>query len=107
MILISEWFSDEDCVAALEQLSIKYPESNIDRIRIELLSEGLCVQTMHIGSYVDEATILSILHNEWISKNGYVQTLKQHEISLSDPRTIELQSLKLFFGSRLLTLDYL
>lgn len=70
MIMILEWLSDEDYLAALEQVRIKKPESNIDRIRIELMNEGFCVQTMHIGSYNDEAPLLSILHNEWIPKNG-------------------------------------
>ena len=61
------------------------------------VSEGLCVQSMHIGSYDSEpSTILKM--REFAEKNGYSEDLSDtrlhHEIYLSDPRRCAPERLK-------------
>jgi hypothetical protein len=52
------------------------------------------VQTLHIGSYDDEAPTLARLHQEFVPANGLKETGHHHEIYLSDPRKVAPQKLK-------------
>lgn len=53
------------------------------------VTEGLCVQMMHHGSYDDEPATVAAM-DEYIAANGYQNDLNEsrlhHEIYLSDPR---------------------
>lgn len=70
-----------------------------DFSKVELLSykEGLCVQCMHIGSYNDEPTTITTMH-QYAKQNGYeldiTNTRYHHEIYLSDPRKCDISRLK-------------
>ena len=59
--------------------------------------EGLCVQSMHMGSYDDEPVTISAMA-DFVKKNGYVIDITEnryhHEIYLSDPRKTEISKLK-------------
>jgi hypothetical protein len=50
------------------------------------LQEGLCVQTLHIGSFDEEGPVLADLHERFIPEHGLVMTGRHHDIYLSDPR---------------------
>jgi hypothetical protein len=50
-------------------------------VRLETLSEGRCVQTLHVGSFDDEADVLARMHREFTPGPG-----RHHEIYLSDFR---------------------
>jgi hypothetical protein len=54
-------------------------------LRFETLHEGLSVQILHIGSYVDEWPTLKRLHQEYIPQQGLVEAGKHHEIYIGDP----------------------
>jgi hypothetical protein len=66
----------------------------IDRIRLERLEEGLCVQTLHVGSYDDEAPTLAAMHDEFLPAEGLRMTGKHHEIYLGDPRRTAPEKLR-------------
>ena len=53
---------------------------------METLSEGRCVQTLHVGSFDDETSVLARMHDEFIPDNGLRMTGRHHEIYLTDPR---------------------
>ncbi|MCL2074517.1 MAG: GyrI-like domain-containing protein [Marinilabiliaceae bacterium] len=61
------------------------------------ITEGLCVQCMHIGSYNDEPKTLKIM-NDFINQQGLKSDLSEkrrhHEIYLSDPRKTDVAKLK-------------
>ncbi|MFB8385706.1 GyrI-like domain-containing protein [Microbacterium sp. NPDC055910] len=59
-----------------------------ERLRFAVLDEGLCVQTLHVGSYDDEAPVLAAMHDEFIPDEGLRMTGRHHEIYLSDPRRV-------------------
>lgn len=63
-------------------------------VRLETLVEGRCVQTLHIGSYDDEAEVLAELHDEFIPGAGLRMSGKHHEIYLSDARRVEPSKLR-------------
>jgi hypothetical protein len=55
-------------------------------IRWESLSEGKCVQTLHIGPFDAEGPVLARMHHEFIPGHGLEMVGKHHEVYLSDPR---------------------
>jgi len=70
-------------------LAQKKPLLDTSRARLETLAEGLCIQTMHLGSYDDEPGTIAAI-KQFITDNGYVSdisdTRRHHEIYLNDPR---------------------
>ena len=91
-------FVDNDIfAAALLALTKKKPELDMSLPRLVSLTEGVCVQIMHIGSYDDEpATIARMI--AFVIEAGYAidisQTRRHHEIYLSDPRRTAAEKLK-------------
>lgn len=63
-------------------------------VRLENLHEGLCVQTLHVGSYDDEAPVLDELHHRFIPENGLAMTGLHHEVYLSDVRRVDPSKLR-------------
>jgi hypothetical protein len=63
-------------------------------VRLETLDEGLCVQTLHVGSYDDEAPVLDELHHRFIPENGLAMTGLHHEVYLSDVRRVDPSKLR-------------
>ncbi|MCL2003865.1 MAG: GyrI-like domain-containing protein [Oscillospiraceae bacterium] len=83
--------------AAKTELSKKKPHLDLSRARLEKLTEGLCVQAMHIGPYNDEPRTNAAIV-QFMADNGYVSdisgTRRHHEIYLSDPRKTAPEKLK-------------
>jgi hypothetical protein len=63
--------------------------SSLAAVRLETLEEGLCVQTLHLGTFDDEAPVLDDLHHRFIPENGLAMRGLHHEIYLSDARRVE------------------
>ena len=65
--------------------------------RLLKITEGECVQIMHLGSYNDEPATVKMM-NDFIAANGYQNDLSKtrlhHEIYLSDPRKTAPEKLK-------------
>jgi hypothetical protein len=55
-------------------------------VRFEKLTEGRCVQILHVGSFDDETPVLARLHDEYLPAAGLRERGHHHEIYLSDPR---------------------
>lgn len=88
MLMVPEWIDGATFANAVAQAGTKDPPARLDDVRLEKLSEGRCVQTLHVGSFDDEAEVLSRMHHEFIPDNGLHMTGKHHEIYLSDLRRI-------------------
>ncbi len=84
MILQPDWITEDMFADAVRKTSTK--SSRTDEVRLESLDEGLCVQTLHVGAFDDEAPLLARMHEEFIPENGLVMTGRHHEIYFSDPR---------------------
>lgn len=63
-------------------------------LRIECLTEGLSLQTMHVGSYDSEGPILAMLHDELMPAQRLDFNGKHHEVYLSDARKTPPEKLK-------------
>ncbi|NLE90250.1 MAG: transcriptional regulator [Dehalococcoidales bacterium] len=83
--------------AAKAALAKKKPNLEISKAKLETITEGLCVQVMHIGSYDDEPATIAAL-DRFAVENGYVidinDTRRHHEIYISDPRKTAPEKLK-------------
>lgn len=62
-------------------------------VRLERMTEGLCLQTLHLGPYADEGPTIASLHAE-IAAQGLRPSGHHHEIYLSDPRKVAPEKLK-------------
>ena len=85
------------CGQTVEQKAAKKKQPQkpaLRTVRLETLDEGLCVQTLHVGSYDDEAPVLADLHERFIPDNGLRMTGLHHEIYLSDVRRVEPAKLR-------------
>ncbi len=84
-------------VEALYSLSyaVKFhSKKELGRDYVVALSEGLCVQTLHLGPYSDEGPVLARLHGEYMPANGLDFNGRHHEIYLGDPRRVAPEKLR-------------
>jgi hypothetical protein len=86
MIRVPDWIPPDVVDAAVADVARKDRLECLQRLRLETLREGRCVQTLHVGSYDDETPVLAELHQVVIPRAGLRMVGKHHEIYLSDPR---------------------
>jgi len=94
MIMVPDWITKDMFDAAVEQVELKDRPARLDDLRLETLSEGLCVQALHVGSYDDEAELLRRMHQEFVPSQSLSMVGKHHEIYLSDARKVEPAKLR-------------
>lgn len=87
MIMQPEWITETMFSDAVTKASAKNPAVRVDEVRLEKLHEGLCAQTLHVGTYDAEAPVLAEMHDVFIPEHGVRMSGTHHEIYFSDPRT--------------------
>lgn len=92
--LVPDWLSAEHVETAREAARAKGGAPVLDRIRLETLEEGLCVQILHIGPYDAEGPVLEEMHERFIPSQDLRMSGKHHEIYLSDARRTAPEKLK-------------
>jgi hypothetical protein len=88
MIMQPDWIDQDMVAAAVERVRAKGGPERLGDVRLEPLSEGLSVQTLHVGTFDDEADVLARMHDEFIPGNGLHMVGRHHEIYLSDTRRV-------------------
>ncbi|WP_194410805.1 GyrI-like domain-containing protein [Microbacterium cremeum] len=86
MSLVPDWIEPSHVERAREAVSEKGGSPAVAALRFEELAEGRCVQTLHVGSYDDEAPVLEEMHHRFLPDAGLRMTGRHHEIYLTDPR---------------------
>jgi hypothetical protein len=94
MIMVPDWIDHDLFATAVQEAGAKNRPARLDEVRLEVLSEGRCVQTLHIGSYDDEAALLARMHHEFIPAHGLTMVGRHHEIYLSDARRVAPDKLR-------------
>lgn len=89
--LVPEWITAE-LVERARDAAAGAPA--LDRLRLGTLSEGRCVQTLHVGPFDDEGPVLEELHHGFIPAHGFRMTGRHHEIYLSDIRRTDPAKLR-------------
>ena len=93
MIMTPDWVSEQMVADAIALVGRKSPPARLGHVRLELLEEGRCVQTLHVGPYDDETAVLAEMHDRFIPVSGLRMTGKHHEIYLSDARRVAPEKL--------------
>lgn len=86
MILTPDWIDRPLFGTAIERTRASGGPSRLDDLRLAPLSEGHCVQTLHVGPFDAEAGVLARMHQRFIPDHGLRMVGRHHEIYLSDPR---------------------
>jgi len=94
MIMVPVWITQEMFSAAEARVASTGKPASLDRLRVQTLDEGTCVQTLHLGSYDDEAGVLDRMHHQFIPEHGLRMTGKHHEVYLSDFRKVAPDKLR-------------
>lgn len=94
MIMVPEWIDDAHVDLAVQTVRAKGVAPALAALRVDVLDEGLSVQTLHIGPYDAEGPLLEELHAEFIPEQGLRMTGRHHEIYLSDPRRAAPEKLR-------------
>lgn len=88
MIMTPEWLDRDAVDAAITKVHAASAPPRLADVRLAPLAEGTCVQTLHVGSFDDEAPVLARMHDEIIPDVGFRMTGLHHEIYLSDARRV-------------------
>jgi len=86
MILVPDWIGAELVDAAVAEVGAKKPPARLGEVRLQTLTEGCCVQTLHVGPFDDEGPVLDRMHHEFIPSQGLRLSGTHHEIYVSDFR---------------------
>ena len=94
MIRQPEFVSEDLFQYAINHVKQKRKEMVLERIQFEHITEGLCVQSMHIGSYDEEPETFRLME-EYCLQNNLIRAEKTHkEIYISDARKTPPERLK-------------
>ena len=88
MLMLPEWVDTALVDAAVHEVARKDRPVRLDDVRHDTLVEGLSMQTLHVGSFEDEAEVLATMHDEVIPAHGLRPVGRHHEIYLSDFRRV-------------------
>ncbi len=108
MIRQPEFVSEAVLEHAKILLGKKKPHLDLNKAHLMWYTEGLCVQTMHIGSYDDEPESILAM-KQFAIQNGcredFSEKRHHHEIYLSDPRKTSPEKLKTIIRHPIKTTD--
>jgi hypothetical protein len=93
LILLPEWITDEDVQAARKTVAGKVKAEDLSRVRVQVIEEGRCAQTLHVGPFSEEGPVIQELHNT-LENAGLALAGKHHEIYLSDFRRVAPEKLR-------------
>ncbi|MFF2878545.1 GyrI-like domain-containing protein [Gottfriedia sp. NPDC057991] len=94
MIRQPDFVTEDLTYIILDQLKQKKKNPLLANVKFESITEGLCVQTMHIGSYDDEPRTFKLME-EFCKENHLQRVQKTHkEIYISDARKTQPDKLK-------------
>lgn len=85
LLMQPDYITEEMVNKSFDIAKKKNPDQIISKISLLQLNEGLCIQTMHSGSYEQEKTTVAFLKKE-AKKNGYEISNDLHEVFINDPR---------------------
>lgn len=94
MIRQPEFVTAETIQYAMETVKAKNKVQHIDEVKFESLTDGLCLQMLHIGPYETEQETFDLM-DAYAAEQGYERlSLRHKEIYLSDFRRTKAENLK-------------
>jgi hypothetical protein len=93
LIRVPEFIHQKQLDAAIASVMAKGKAVLARYVRLEKLSEGRCVQMLHVGPYTSEKSDLDKMHAMAAGQGLHLRG-PHHEIYLSDPRRVPEERLK-------------
>ncbi|MEK7675500.1 MAG: GyrI-like domain-containing protein [Verrucomicrobiota bacterium] len=93
LIRTPTFIQEEELGQAMAVLLKRGKNQSVQEVALESLSEGLCVQMLHVGPYDREPETIAVMR-AFAEKNGLKFHGRHHEIYLSDPRRVPPERLK-------------
>lgn len=94
MIRQPDFVTKEYATEVIEQVKTKKPNLDIHLTSFEAITEGNCIQMLHVGPFEDEPQTFEIMEN-YANDLGFERASKKHrEIYLSDFRKVSKEKLK-------------
>lgn len=93
LIRVPEFITQPQVDAAIHSVMAKGKASLAKDVKLEELTEGRCVQMLHVGPYADEKPDLESMR-KFAEAQGVHLRGPHHEIYLSDPRRVPKQRLR-------------
>ena len=93
MIRTPDFVGRSDLESAASKLVAKNKGGGVNRVRLLDLSEGQCVQMLHVGPYEHEHEAIAVMERH-AGESGLAFKGLHHEIYLSDPRRVAPEKLK-------------
>jgi hypothetical protein len=93
LIRTPDFVTQNELDQAAETLLKRGKTASVREVKLETITEGRCVQMLHIGPYDREPETIALMkaHAE---KEGFTFHGRHHEIYLSDPRRVAPERLK-------------
>lgn len=93
LIRIPEFITQKDLDAAIRAVMAKGKVALASEVKLEELTEGRCVQMLHVGPYAQEKAALDKMHK--VAESGGLHLRgPHHEIYLSDPNRVPPERLR-------------
>ncbi|MCZ6834694.1 MAG: GyrI-like domain-containing protein, partial [Planctomycetota bacterium] len=93
LMRVPKFITKENLAQAIEACEGRNEKAPHERIKLETIEEGTCVQMLHVGPYSEEPANIDRMH-DFAKAQGYVLDGKHHEIYLSNPQTTPPEKLK-------------
>lgn len=94
MIRQPDFVTEEYAADIIEKVKAKKPHPLLEDVKFETITDGLCVQMLHIGSYDSEPVSFAEMNTFALDNNLVRSSLVHREIYLSDARKVQPEKLK-------------
>lgn len=94
MIRQPDFVTEEIVKMAMEIVKKKKYHPLLEKVKFELIKDGLSVQMLHVGPYDDEPRTFSVMKDFCTENNLTIKTLAHKEVYISDFRKTEPSKLK-------------
>jgi hypothetical protein len=93
MIRTPDFIGKADLAKAAATLKKKGKTEPVEEVGLESLTEGPCVQMLHVGPYDEESRTIEVMKTH-AAAQGLEAHGRHHEIYISDPRRVPPEKLK-------------
>lgn len=94
MIRQPDFVTEEYAADIIEKVKAKKPHPLLEDVKFETITDGVCVQMLHIGSYDSEPMSFAEMNTFALDNNLLRTSLVHREIYLSDARKVQPEKLK-------------
>lgn len=94
MIRQPDFVTEEYAADIIEKVKAKKPHPLLEDVKFETITDGVCVQMLHIGNYDSEPVSFAEMNTFALDNNLSRSSLVHREIYLSDARKVQPEKLK-------------